>query len=76
MTDAGGNKRAIALIKSYMWKRFLKVVAQGTESSLREIFSSVPQGEKWSDVLFDLDISELADCLCAEVIPFYLIIIL
>ena len=30
----------------------------------------MPQGGKWSDFLFDLDISELADCLSAKVIPF------
>ena len=30
----------------------------------------MPQGGNWSDFLFDLDISGLADCLCAEVIPF------
>ena len=53
-----------------MTKRYLKVVAQGKSSTLKEIFSSVSQGGKWSDFLFDLDISELADDLCAEVIPF------
>jgi len=43
----GMKKRAMRLFKSYLHKRFLKVVAQGTESSLKEIFSSVPQGGKW-----------------------------
>jgi len=66
----GMRKRALRLLKSYLMKRFLKVVAQGKSSTLKELFSSVPQGGKWSDFLFDLDISELADDLCAEVIPF------
>jgi hypothetical protein len=38
----GMRKRALRLLKCYLNKRFLKVVAQGTESSLKEIFSSVP----------------------------------
>ena len=66
----GMKKRALRLIKSYLCKRFLKVVSQGKSSALKEIFSSVPQGGKWSSFLFDIDISELADALCAEVIPF------
>jgi hypothetical protein len=67
----GLRRRALLrLIRSYLFKRFLKVVAQGKESSLKEIFSSVPQGGKWSSFLFDLDISELPDDLSAEVIPF------
>ena len=66
----GLRKRALRLIKSYLFKRFLKVVAQGKESSLKELFSSVPQGGKWSSFLFDIDISELGDCLSAEVVPY------
>ena len=45
-------------------------MSQGKSSTLKEIFSSVPQGGKWSDFLFDLDVSELADSLCGEAIPF------
>ena len=66
----GLRKRALRLFKSYLHKRYLKVVSQGKTSTLKEIFSSVPQGGKWSDFLFDLDISELADSLCGEAIPF------
>ena len=66
----GLRKKALKLFKSYLFKRFLKVVAQGKESSLKELFSSVPQGGKWSSFLFDLDISELPDGLSAEVVPF------
>ena len=66
----GMRKRALRLFKSYLFKRFLRVVSSGESSSLKEIFSSVPQGGKWSHFLFDLDISELPDTLSAEVIPF------
>ena len=66
----GLKKRALKLFKSYLYQRFLKVVAQGKESSLKKIFLSVPQGGKWSSFLFDLDISELPDDLCADVVPF------
>ena len=62
----GLRKRALRLFKSYLHKRYLKVMSQGKTSTLKEIFSSVPQGGKWSDFLFDLDISELADSLCGE----------
>ena len=58
------------LFKAYLYTRFLRVVSSGESSSLKQIFSSVPQGGKWSHFLFDLDISELPDSLSAEVIPF------
>ena len=45
----GMRERAMKLIRSYFYKRFLKVVSQGKTSSLKEIFSSVPQGGKWSE---------------------------
>jgi hypothetical protein len=66
----GLRKRALRLIKSYLHKRYLQVVSQGSTSTLKEIFSSVPQGGKWSDFLFDLDVSEMADSLSAELVPF------
>ena len=66
----GMKKRALRLLKSYLSKRFIQVISQGSKSTLKEIFSSVPQGGKWSDFLFDLDISELPDSLSAEAIPF------
>ena len=66
----GMRKRALRLFKSYLYERFLRVVSKGESSSLKQIFSSVPQGGKWSHFLFDLDISELPDSLSAEVIPF------
>ena len=64
------EKKALKLLKSYLFKRFLKVVSQGKTSTLKELFSSVPQGGKWSSFLFNIDISELGDDLCDEVIPF------
>ena len=66
----GLRRKALRLFKSYLHKRYLKVVSQGKSSTLKEIFSSVPQDGKWSDFLFDLDVSELADSLCGEAIPF------
>ena len=55
----GMKKRAIRLFKSYLTKRYLQVVSRSSKSTLKEIFSSIPQGGKWSDFLFDFDISEL-----------------
>ena len=52
------------LMRSYLFKRFLRVVASGKTSSIKEIFSSVPQGGKFSPPLWDFDISEMADLLC------------
>ena len=46
------------------------LLSQGKTSTLKELFSSVPQGGKCSSFLFNIDISELGDDLCAEVIPF------
>jgi hypothetical protein len=55
----GMKGRALLLLKSYLYERFLTVVLGGKSSSEREIFSSVPQGGKWSPKLWDLDISEM-----------------
>ena len=69
----GMKKRALRLFKSYLFQRFLKVTlvaSNGKSSPLKQIFSGVPQGGKWSSLLFDVDISELGDDLSAEVIPF------
>ena len=66
----GMRKRALTLIKHYLFQRFLRVVANGTASQKKEIFSSVPPGGKLSAPLWDFDISGLADKLSAELIPF------
>ena len=66
----GMKKRVLKLFKSYLFQHFLKVVSNGESFSRKQIFTSVPQGGKWSSFLFDLDFSELADGLSCEVIPF------
>jgi hypothetical protein len=66
----GMRKRALTLIKNYLFRRFLRVVANGSTSEKKEIFSSVPQGGKLSAPLWDFDISELGDKLSAELVPF------
>jgi hypothetical protein len=40
---------ALQLLEDYLFQRFIKIVCQGESSSAREIFSSVPQGGKWSE---------------------------
>jgi len=62
----GMTRRALKLIKSYLFKRFLKVVTQGSASERKEVFSSVPQGGVWSPDFWDFDISELPDALSSE----------
>ena len=64
------RKRALTLIKNYLFERFLQVVANGTASQKKQIFSSDPQGGKLSAPLWNFDISELADKLSAELVPF------
>ena len=66
----GMRKRALRLMRSYLFKRFLRVVASGKSSSIKEIFSSVPQGGKFSPPLWDFDISEMADLL-GDVVQFF-----
>jgi hypothetical protein len=56
---AGMKGRALKLIKSYLYERFIQVVCSGDSSSLREIFSGVPQGAKWSPKIWDFDICDL-----------------
>jgi hypothetical protein len=46
-------------VEDYLFKRFIQVVCNGKSSSVREIFSGVPQGAKWSPSIWDFDISEL-----------------
>ena len=51
--------KALRLIKEYLSKRFIQVVANRDSSSTREIFSGVPQGALSSPYLWDFVISEL-----------------
>ena len=62
----GMTKRALKLIKDYLFKRFLKVVCEGDVSTLIQIFSAVPQGAVWSPDFWDFDISELPDAISSE----------
>ena len=55
----GMGRKALKLLHSYLSNRFLQVVHNGEKSSLKEIFSGVPQGAKWSPKFWDFDISEL-----------------
>ena len=57
----GMRRDALKLLHSYLKNRFLQVVLNGdiNISKVKEIFSSVPQGGKWSPILWDLDISEM-----------------
>ena len=55
----GMSGSALKLMKSYLYKRFLKVIANGKASELKQIFSSVPQGGKWSTDLWNFDVNEI-----------------
>jgi len=55
----GLRRRALKLIRDYLHKRFLRVVNNGKSSADKELFSSVPQGGKWSPPLWNFDISEM-----------------
>jgi hypothetical protein len=57
---AGMRGRALRLMKDYLRDRFIQVVCNGDASSERPIYSGVPQGARWSPLLWDFDISELA----------------
>jgi hypothetical protein len=60
-------RKALKLLHSYLWKRFIQVVNNGQRSSEKEIFSGVPQGAIWSPDLWDFDISEMEDFLSSFV---------
>ena len=57
---------ALKLMKSYLFRRFIQVVASGISSSLKQIHNGVPQGGKCSSFLWDFDISEMCDDLSDE----------
>ena len=45
----------------YLRKRFIQVVVGEDKLKQREIFSSVPQGGKWSAPLWDFEIATIGD---------------
>ena len=51
--------RALKLAKSYLYKRFLRVISRGKASELKQIFSGVPQGGKLSTDLWNFDVNEI-----------------
>ena len=55
----GMRGRALRLMKSYLNDRFIEVVAGKLRSLLKKIFSGVPQGGKFSQNLWNFDISTL-----------------
>ena len=67
---AGLRGKALQLLRSYLRDRFIQVVASGCSSSLKQIFSGVPQGAKWSSFLWDFDISEMCKGLESDASPF------
>ena len=58
---AGLQGKALRLMRDYLLRRFIKVVVGGYSSKERRIYSSVPQGGKWSAPLWDFEISTLKD---------------
>jgi hypothetical protein len=64
------NGKALELMKDYLFKRFIQVVCNGKSSFVREIFSGVPQGAKWSPSIWDFDISELPSAISLSGIVF------
>ena len=59
MEMRGVRGRALKLAKDYLHDRFIEVVVGMIRSALKRIFSGVPQGGKFSQNLWDFDISTL-----------------
>ena len=59
MEMRGMRGRALKLAKDYLHDRFIEVVVGMIRSALKRIFSGVPQGGKFSQNLWDFDISTL-----------------
>ena len=66
LKQKGMRRKALDLLRSYLFQRFIQVVSNGKTSKKREIFSSVPQGGKLSPPLWDFDISEMHTVVSAE----------
>ena len=58
---AGMSGKALRLMVDYLHRRFIKVAVGAVTSKLERIYSSVPQGGKWSAPLWDFEISTLED---------------
>ena len=57
----GMRRRALKLLKNYLFKRPFRIVAQGKPSTKKEIFSSAPQGAKWSNDMHNFDCADRED---------------
>ena len=66
----GMRGRALKLMESYLLRRFIQVVIAGMKSSVKQIYSGVPQGAKWSSFLWDFDISEMGEVISGDAVPF------
>jgi hypothetical protein len=58
---AGMYGKALRLMTDYLRRRFIRVAAGSVSSKLKRVYSSVPQGGKWSAPLWDFEISTLGD---------------
>ena len=58
----GFKRVALKLLKSYLHRRMLQVVAMGVASTWKEYFSGVPQGGIWSPKLWNFYIQDLPTC--------------
>ena len=61
---------ALKLMRDYLHNRFIQVITSGLFSSLKQMFSGVPQGGKWSSFFWDFDISEMCHELQSGLKPF------
>ena len=51
LATAGMRGRALRLMQDYLRRRFIRVVVGAASSKLKRIYSSVPQGGKWRQVV-------------------------
>ena len=64
---AGMRGTALSLMRDYLFRRFIRVVAGAVASAKTEIFSGVPQGAKLSPKLWNFDIRDLPDAVGNDV---------
>jgi hypothetical protein len=60
LKKGGLRGKALELIKSYLFMRFLFVVMAGHTSSKRSVSCGVPQGGIWSPCLWDVAVNDLS----------------
>ena len=57
---------ALCLLKSYLKRRFIRVVLNAVASADKEIGSGVPQGAKISPKLWNFDIRNMSDAMAGD----------